>query len=176
MIQNYLKIAWRNLLKNKAFSFINIFALSMGISVCFIIMLFVQDELSYDRFNKNADRIVRIYFKANMNGGKISEAGIMPPVAKALKTEYPEVENVTRLRRDGRPKIEYQQKVFKDAEAAFVDPNFFSIFNFPFVKGDPKTALAQPNTIVITEEMANRFFGNEDPMGKTLTYNNGGQF
>ncbi|MEP6749692.1 MAG: ABC transporter permease [Bacteroidota bacterium] len=176
MIQNYFKIAWRNLLKNKAFSFINILGLSIGISVCFIIMLFVQDELSYDRFNKNADRIVRIYFKANMNGGKISEAGVMPPVAKALRSDYPEVEDATRFKMDGRPKIEYDHKIFKEADAAFADPNFFSVFSFPFLKGDPATALAQPNTIVITDEMAKRYFGNEDPIGKTLTYNNSGQF
>ncbi|MEO6316101.1 MAG: ABC transporter permease [Chitinophagaceae bacterium] len=176
MIANYFKIAWRNLLKNKAFSLINILGLSIGIAVCFIIMLYVQDELSYDRFNKNADRIVRIYFKASINGGKISEPGVMPPVAKALKNDYPEVEAATRLKMDGRPKIEYQHKVFKEAEAAFVDPNFFSVFSFPFIKGDPATALLQPNTIVITDEMANRFFGNEEPIGKTLTYNNGGQF
>ncbi len=176
MIQNYFKIAWRNLLKNKAFSFINILGLSIGISVCFIIMLFVQDELSYDRFNKNADKIVRIYFKANMNGGKINEAGVMPPVAKALKSDYPEVEDATRFRPDGRPKIEYRHKIFKEAEAAFVDPNFFSVFSFQFLKGDPKTALAQPNTIVITEEMAHLFFGNDEPIGKILTYNGGGQF
>src|SRR5947207_11182565 len=111
MITNYLKIAWRNLLKNKAFSFINILGLAIGIAVCFTIMLYVQDELSYDRFNKSAGRIVRIYFKANMYGGKISEAGVMPPVAKALKNDYPEVEDATRFERDGRPKIEYQHKV-----------------------------------------------------------------
>src|SRR5450755_2467283 len=96
MIQNYFKIAWRNLLKNKAFSFINILGLSIGISVCFIIMLFVQDELSYDRFNKNADRIVRINFKASINGGKINESNVMPPVAGALKNDYAEVEAATR--------------------------------------------------------------------------------
>ena len=176
MIKSYFKIAWRNLLKNKAFSFINILGLSIGISVCFIIMLFVQDELSYDRFNKNADRIVRIYFKAVMNGGKISEAGVMPPVARALKNDYPEVEDASRLRPDGRPKIEYQHKIFKEAEAAFADHNFFSVFSLPFLKGDPQTALVQPNTLVITEEMAHRFFGNDEPIGKTLTYNNSGQF
>src|SRR5258705_4554283 len=100
MIKNYFKIAWRNLLKNKAFSFINILGLSIGIAVCFIIMLFVQDELSYDRFNKKADRIVRIIFKASINGGKINEPAVMPPVAKALKDDYPEVEDATRLKMD----------------------------------------------------------------------------
>jgi len=175
MIKNYLKISWRNLLKNKAFSLINILGLAIGIAVCFIIMLFVQDELSYDTFNKKADRTVRIIFKASINGGKISEPSVMPPVAKALKNDYPEVETATRLKMDGRPKITYQQKVFKEAEAAFVDPNFFSVFTFPFVKGDASTALLQPNTLVITEEIAHRIFGNEDPLGKTLDYN-GGQF
>ena len=175
MLKNYFKIAWRNLLKNKAFSFINIMGLSVGIAVCFIIMLFVQDELSYDRFNEKADRIVRIIFQASINGGKISEPGVMPPVAKALKNDYPEVEEVTRLKMDGRPKITYQHKVFKEAEAAFVDLNFFSVFSFPFEKGDPETALIQPNTIVITEEMAIRFFGKDEAIGKTLDYN-GGQF
>src|SRR4051812_27483235 len=123
MLRNYFKIAWRNLLKNKSFSFINIMGLSIGIAVCFIIMLFVQDELNYDRFNEKADRIVRIVFKASINGGKINEPAVMPPVAKALTNDFPEVEEATRLKADGRPKITWQQKVFKEAEAAFVDPN-----------------------------------------------------
>ena len=171
MLKNYFKIAWRNLLKNKAFSFINIMGLSIGIAVCFIIMLFVQDELSYDRFNTNADRIVRIIFKASINGGKINESNVMPPVAGALKADYPEVEDVTRLKVDGIPKIKYGDKTFKGAVAAFVDPNFFKVFSFPFIKGDVATALRQPNTIVITEEMATRFFGSQEPVGKTLDYN-----
>ena len=97
MFKNYLKTAWRNLMKHKTFSFINIAGLSIGISICFIIMLFVQDELSFDRFNKNADRIVRVVFKADINGGKIFEANVMPQVASAMKNDYPEVEDATRL-------------------------------------------------------------------------------
>jgi putative ABC transport system permease protein len=170
MLKNYFKIAWRNLLKNKAFSFINIMGLSLGIAVCFIIMLFVQDELSYDRFNEKADRIVRIVFKASINGGKINEPAVMPPVAKALTNDFPEVEEATRLKNDGRPKITWQQKTFKEAEAAFVDPNFFHVFSFPFIKGNPATALLQPNTVVITQEIATVIFGREDPMGKMLDY------
>src|SRR5215471_4573548 len=114
MLQNYLKIAWRNLVKNKSFTIINILGLSLGISVCLIIMLFVQDELSYDRFNKKSDRIYRLVFKANINGGKISESVIMPPVAAALKNDFPEVEEATRLRIDGKPKVIYGNKVFKE--------------------------------------------------------------
>ena len=164
------------MLKNKAFSFINILGLSIGIAVCFIIMLFVQDELSYDRFNIKADRTYRIAFQASINGGKILEANVMPPVAAALKNDYPEIEEATRLHVDGIPKITYNNKSFKEGEAVFVDANFFSIFSIRFIKGNQKTALVQPNCIVITEEMAHKYFGNEEALGKTITYNNTGLF
>lgn len=172
MIKNYFKIAWRTLARNKVFSFINILGLSIGISVCYIIMLFVQDELSYDHFNVKADRIYRVVFKANINGGKINESNVMPPVALALKNDYPEVEETTRLHRLGSPKVTYGDKTFKEGEFVSVDPNFFDVFTLPFIKGDAKTALAQPNTVVITKEQANKFFGNEEPIGKVLSFNN----
>ncbi len=172
MLKNYFNIAVRNLWKNKSFSFINILGLSIGISVCFIIMVFVQDELSYDRFNEKADRIVRVVFKANINGGKINESNVMPPTAQALKNDYPEVKEATRLRISGRPKITYGDKTFKEAEFAFVDASFFNVFTLPFIKGDAKTALLQTNTLVITKDMANRFFGSQDPIGKVLSINN----
>lgn len=170
MIKNYFKIAWRNLVKNKVFSFINIVGLSVGIAVCFIIMMYVQNEFSFDRFNKKADRIVRVAFKAEINGGKIFEANVMPPVAQAMKNYYPEVQDATRLQVGGTPKITYNDKTFKDNEMAFVDPNFFSIFTLPLVEGDAKTALQQPNTIIITKAIAKKYFGDETPMGKTLIF------
>ncbi len=123
-------------MKNKIFSFINIAGLSIGISVCFIIMLYVQDELSYDKFNKNACHIVRIVFNANLNGGKISESNVMPPVAHAMRSDFPEVDDATRLMNYGTPKVTCQDKTFKDDAAAFVDPNFFSVFTLPFTDGD----------------------------------------
>ena len=171
MVKNYLKIALRNLVKNKSFSFINIAGLSIGISVCFIIMLFVQDELSFDRFNKNADRIVRVVFEADINGGKIFEANVMPPVAAAMKNDYPAVQDATRLQREPNLKVTYKDKSFKDDEMAFVDPNFFSIFTLPLIEGDEKTALLQPNTVIITKSLAKKYFGNEDAIGKTLFFN-----
>jgi len=170
MLKNYFKTAWRNLMKHKTFSFINIAGLSIGIAVCFIIMMYVQDELSFDRFNKNADRIVRVVFKADINGGKIFEANVMPPVAQAMKNDYPEVQDATRLQVAGAPKITYKNKSFKDDEMAFVDPNFFNIFTLPLIEGDAKTALQQPNTIVISKAIAKKYFGKEDPLGKTLTF------
>src|ERR1700733_13879954 len=113
MLRNYFKIAWRSLSRNKGFSLINILGLSIGISVCFIITIFVKNELSYDGFNVKADRIFRIVFKANINGGKINEANVMPPVAAALTNDYPEVEEASRLLVLGFPKIIYGDKTFK---------------------------------------------------------------
>lgn len=173
MLISYFKIAWRNLLKNKVFSFINILGLSIGIAVCFIILLFVQDELSYDRFNVKADRMYRVVFKASINGGKINESNVMPPVAGVLKKDYPEVEEVTRLKFLGQPKITYQDKVFKGSRFAGVDPSFFSVFTLPLIKGDARTALSQPNSVVITQEEAHLLFGNEEPLGKLLSVGNG---
>ncbi|MEO8822194.1 MAG: ABC transporter permease [Ginsengibacter sp.] len=170
MFKNYFKTAWRSLIKNRAFSFINIAGLSIGISICFIIMMYVQNELSFDKFNKNADQIVRIVFKADINGGKINEANVMPPVAQAMKNDYPEVQDATRLQAAGAPKITYKDKSFNEDEMAFVDPNFFNIFTLPLIEGDAKTALQQPNTIIITKAIAKKYFGNEDPVGKTLVF------
>jgi putative ABC transport system permease protein len=172
MIRNYFKIAWRNIKKNKLFSVINILGLSIGIALCFIIMLYVQDELSYDRFNKNADRIARVIFNANINGGKISESVVMAPVAGTIKKDFPEVEEATRLMLIGTTRIEYNKKIFKDDELALADPSFFSVFTFPFITGDPKTALLQPNTLVISEKTAKKYFGSDEAIGKMLDLNN----
>jgi putative ABC transport system permease protein len=169
MFKNYLKTAWRNIRKNKLFSAINIIGLSIGIALCFIIMLYVQDELSYDKYNKDADRIVRIIFQANINGGKINESVTMPPVAQTMKKDFPEVQDATRLVDDGGKKIIYKDKVFKNDRLAFTDANFFSIFTFPMIEGNAKTALVQPHTVVITQSTAKKYFGEENAMGKTIT-------
>ncbi len=128
MIKNYFKIAWRNLLRNKAFSAINIFGLATGIATCLIIMLYVQNELSYDRFNKKAERIVRVTFFGEVRGEKMKEASVMPPVAQTLMADYPEVEEATRLRTAGSPMVNYGDKIFKEESIAFVDSNFFIKF------------------------------------------------
>jgi putative ABC transport system permease protein len=172
MLKNYLKIAYRNLLRSKAFSAINIVGLSFGLATCMIIGLFVLDELSFDRFHEKADRIVRVTFKANMSGNKINEATVMPPTAKTLQREYPEVLEATRLRQAMAFKLAKDDKVFKEYGVAFVDSNFLQVFTFPLVKGSSKTALIRPNTLVISEKMAQKYFGNEDPIGKTLKTQN----
>lgn len=171
MFKNYFKTAWRNIRKNKLFSFINILGLSIGIATCFVIMLYVQDELSYDRFNKNANNIARIVFHADINGGKIDESIVMPPVAQTMKKDFPEVQDATRIMSFGTPTITYNNTVFKDDGFALIDPNFFSIFTFPMIKGDAKTALAQPDAVVITQEIAEKYFGNAEPIGKIIGIN-----
>jgi putative ABC transport system permease protein len=168
MFRNYIKTAWRNIRKNKLFSFINILGLSIGVATCFIIMLYVQDELSYDKFNKNADNIARVIFKADVNGGKINESVTMPPVAAVMKKDFPEVQDATRLQAYGSSKILYKDKVFKDDKFAFADANFFSIFTLPMIEGDAKKALLQPHTLVITQSTAKKYFGNEGAIGKTV--------
>jgi len=170
MFRNYLKIAIRTLSRNKAFSAINIVGLSIGIATCLIIMLFVQNELSYDKFNKKADQIVRVVFKGSVQGEKMREANVMPPVAQTLKADYPEVLDATRIRDYGRQRIVYNDKSFRDDAFAYVDANFFNIFTLPFVVGDANTALAQPNSIVISEAVAAKYFGNENPAGKVLHF------
>jgi putative ABC transport system permease protein len=170
MFRNYLIIALRNLKRHKAFSAINIFGLALGMATCLVIMLFVHEEWSYDRFNKKADRIVRVIFRGSIQGENMEEAHVMPPVAQALRADYPEVQETTRLRQYGSPRIVYGSKSFRESPFAFVDSNFFQVFTLPFVQGDPKTALMQPNSIVITREVAQKFFGQEDPMGKVLFF------
>ena len=172
MLKNYFKIAWRNFKKQRTFSIINVLGLSLGIASCFIIMLYVQDELSYDRFNNNADNIVRVIFKADISGGKINESVTMAPVAETMKKDFPEVQDATRIANQGAPKIIIENTTYKDDQFAFVDPNFFNIFTLPMIEGDAKTALSQPNTIVITQSIAKKYFGNDNAMGKIIAIEN----
>src|SRR5436305_136447 len=169
MFRNYLKSSWRNIRKNKLFSFINILGLSIGIATCFIIMLYVHDEMSYDKFNVNANNIVRVIFKADLNGGKINESVGMPPLAATMKRDFPQVQDATRIEDLGTPKIAYNNTVFKDDKFATVDPNLFSIFTLPFIEGDAKTALDEPNSVVLTQATAQKYFGKEEAIGKTIS-------
>ncbi len=170
MLKNYFKIAFRNLWRNKGFSAINIIGLAIGIATCLIIMLYVNNELGYDRFNEKADRIVRVFFQGNVQGQKMNEADVMPPVAQTLKADFPEVEDATRIRDYGMPKLIYGGKSFREDALAFVDPNFFQVFTLPLIQGDAKKALAEPNTVVITKAIAKKYFGSENPIGKVISF------
>ncbi|MDO8366327.1 MAG: ABC transporter permease [Saprospiraceae bacterium] len=168
MLSNYLKIALRNLLRNKTFSALNIAGLALGMATCLVILLYLQHELSYDRYNKQAERIVRVLFRGTVQGEKMNEATVMPPVAQTLKKDYPEVEVATRLREAGAPRVRVQGKKFEGDPAAYVDANFFQVFTLPFLQGDAATALQKPNTVVLSKTLANKYFGATDPLGKVL--------
>lgn len=170
MFRNYFKIAFRNLRRNRSTTAINIAGLALGIASCLLIVLFVQSELSYDRYNTKADRIFRVVLRGKMQVGELKEANVMPPVAATLKKDFPEIEEATRIRSYGTPRITYGNKMFKEDALAFVDSNFFHVFTVPLIKGDPHTALVAPNTIVISRSVAKRYFGNEDPVGKVLQF------
>ena len=170
MIKNYFKIAVRNLWRHKSFSVINISGLALGIATCLLIILYVQNELSYDRFNKKADQIVRVIFRGKMNGGEIKEATVMPPVAQTFKKDFPEVLDATRLRSYGTPRVSFGNKTFREDPIAFVDANFLNVFTLPLMKGDAITALQQPNTVVISKSVAKKYFGNDNPIGKVLLF------
>jgi putative ABC transport system permease protein len=170
MFKNFFIIAFRNCWRNKATSLIHIAGLGLGIATFLLIVLFVQHERSYDRFNKKARRIVRVDFHGKMNGGEIREATVMPPVAAAMKQDFPEVEAATRLVNQGVHRITYGDKTLREDAMAFVDSNFFQVFTLPLIEGDPRTALLHPNSAVITKAMARKFFGDANPLGKTLEF------
>jgi putative ABC transport system permease protein len=170
MLKNFFTIALRNCWRNKTTSLIHVLGLAIGIATFLLILLFIQHERSYDRFNKKADQIVRVVFHGQMNGGDIREATVMPPVGAAMKHDFPEVQAATRLVNQGFRRITYGDKTLREDAMAFVDSNFFQVFTLPLIEGDVRTALLQPNSVVITKAVARKFFGNEDPIGKVLEF------
>ena len=170
MIKHNLKFSWRNLTKQKGLFAINIFGLAAGIATCLMITLFIMDELSYDRHNAHADRIARVILKGEVQGEAINEAISPAAVAPAFKAEFPEVQEATRLKETEVPLVNYGGKRFRESRFAYVDSDFFSVFTLPFIKGDPTTALTEPNTLLITKSEAAKYFGEEDPMGKILVF------
>ncbi len=168
MLKNYLKIALRNILKNKVFSFINIAGLAVGLACCFVILLYVRVQLGYDGFNKYADRIYRPVAHIVYGGHALNIAPCPAPMGSAMKNDFPQVLTYTRIRNFGTPVIKYGDKAFNEPRFLGADSTFFDIFTVHFLKGDPKSALTQPNSVVITEAMAKKYFGDIDPMGKIL--------
>ena len=168
MLKNYIKVAFRNLRKNKGYSFINITGLAVGIACCIAILLYVKNELSYDKFNKNADQIYRVHLEARINNNEINSATSPSPLGLTLKHDFPEVSAYTRIRNFGFPVLRYKDKAFSEEKFYCADSTFFKVFTVKFLEGNPQKALTQPNSVIITEAMAKKFFGNEEPMGKIL--------
>lgn len=170
MIRNYFKAAWRNIKKYRTYSFINIVGLSVGIASCLLILLFVSDELSYDRFHKNSQRIYRVVHFAQWPGNSLKLAPTPAPFAQALKQDYPEIEEAVRFLPEGGGVLTYEEKQLRSDEILFADSNVFRVFTFPFLYGDSATALQHPNSIVLTEQMADKLFGAAgNAIGKVIT-------
>ncbi|WP_436488380.1 ABC transporter permease [Chitinophaga sp. ARDCPP14] len=172
MFKNYFSIALRNLWRNKGFSAITIFGLAIGMTTCLLITLFVTDELSYDRFNKKADRIYRINADFFVNGNAFKERFSPSQLGPVLLQEYPNVENYVRFIRQGSILVKKGNTTLVEKNACFADSTLFDVFSLQIISGDPKTALTQPNTMVISERMALKYFNSTDVVGKTLQTDN----
>jgi putative ABC transport system permease protein len=167
MFRNYFKVALRNISRHKGYSLINVVGLAIGMTCCILILLWVQDELSYDRYHENSDRIYRVCLDANI-GTHLRAPVIMAPAAPAMISEFPEVANAARVVRPGRVSVKYEDRLFQEEDVGYADNSVFDIFTFPFISGDPQTALTTPYSVVITEEMAQKYFGDQEPVGKIL--------
>lgn len=174
MYKNFFTIAWRNLAKKKAYSFINIFGLGLGIACCVLIFMFVQDELSYDNYHNNGERIYRVVHGESQTGnpedGRSGPFWVWnnAPVGPALKNDFPEIEKVVQFSGRSDILLTYGDKVYQEVGVFFMDSTAFDVFSWPMLKGNPKTALAAPYSIVLTETAARKYFGQEDPMGKVI--------
>jgi putative ABC transport system permease protein len=173
MFKNYYKVAIRNILKYKFFSAINITGLVIGMSCCLLIFIYVQDELSFDRFHKDYQNIYRIALHGRISGQEITTSNSSLPLAAAMKAEIPGVEDVVRLRLSSSGlALRYEDLSFVEDKIFYADSNFFKFFSFKLLRGDANTALNEPNSIVITEALATKYFGKEDAIGKTLIVGN----
>jgi putative ABC transport system permease protein len=167
MLRNYLKIAWRNLMLNKAFTAINILGLAIGLTSFMFIAVFVYNELSYDTYPAKASNLYRVQLSVVGNGNVEVYPNVDVAVGEGIQRTFPEVKASTRfgLTTDY---VQYQDKQFKEAHLAFADSNFLQLFSIPLIKGNAVTALVAPNSLVISKEFAQKYFGNEDPIGKSL--------
>jgi putative ABC transport system permease protein len=169
MIKNYFTIAWRNLVKNKVYSFINIAGLAIGLSCFLMISLYVVDEMSYDKYNKNAGRIFRINSDIKMGETSMRLTVTSDMMGEVMKRDFPEVEEYARIfNSNGDKLLKKGDEFIYESAVAHVDSTFFSVFTMPVIQGDTRTALNEPNTVVLTEKAALKYFGTTDAIGKTL--------
>ncbi|MEE4196957.1 MAG: ABC transporter permease [Bacteroidales bacterium] len=168
MFKNYITTAWRNILREKVYTLINIAGLSVGIASCILIMLFVKDELSYDRFHQNSENIYRIYIEGQFGDNSIRSPFTSNIMAQTMEEELADVDLATRFYKVNRRSVQYEEKSFIEQRFFYGDQNFFKLFSFNLLRGDQKNILSKPHTIVITQSMAEKYFGNEDPIGKIL--------
>ena len=179
MIKNYLKIAYRNLVKYKFISFINVFGLTVGLACCMLILTYIIHELSYDKYQPNADRVYRVtrtFLNAETKSVSLALSTISPPFGPYLRNDFREIEDMTRTLSNGNTPIKYEEKMFNEDNVMFADDRFFDFFKTTVVKGDPKKALSDPYSVMMTEAVAKKYFGNDEPMNKVISINFGDYF
>jgi putative ABC transport system permease protein len=174
MIKNYLRSAWRNIARNPFISFINIFGLTVGLTCCLLILAYIINERSYDKFNKNANdvyRVTRIFYSAP-NVESLHLSSVAPPFGPLLQAAFPDIKKMTRLLPNCTTTLRYKEKLFNEQNAFFADERFFDVFTMPLVKGDAHRSLKEPYSIMLTPAMAQKYFGNQDPVNKTILLDN----
>ncbi len=177
MLKNYVKIALRNMMRQKGYSFINISGLGIGMAACILILLFVQDELSFDKYHDKYEDIYRVTREWRNSDGETSLhlGHVAPPYGPLLKNDFPGVVlNAVRFQSGYNPLMKVDDKEIVESRFFFVDADVYEVFSWKMSSGDPSTALTEPNTLVLTESAAEKYFGNENPVGKSMTYNNFG--
>src|SRR4051794_27722606 len=172
MIKNYFKLAFRNLIKRKSYSLLNILGLAIGISCCLIIFQYVAFERSYDKFENKSDQLVRLRLDSYQDG-KLAwkSATSYPAFGPTMKKDFPEVENFCRII-DAELVLSNDEKnvKFKEEKGYYADPSFLDMFNIHLLKGNPENALDGPNKIMLSEKLARKYFGNDEPLGKKLIF------
>ncbi len=172
MLQNYFKVALRNILRHKFYSVLNIAGLAFGLTACFLIGLYIYDELNYDKFHKDYQNIYHVGLHGKIGGQEILTASSCPPLSTAMVSSIPGVEQAIRVNPWRNLVMKYEDKAFTETKALLVDSNFFEFFTFNLLEGDVKTALKEPHTIVLTKETAIKYFGNQSAIGKIITVGN----
>ena len=171
MFINYLKTAWRNLIKNKGFTALNGLGLTLGIATCLLIVFYVFDELSYDRYNEKADRIYRINNLIKFGGNEGVYASSPAPIAQTIKNDFPEIEQTVRLQNAGRIRVKKGSGYIQENSTVYADSSLFEVFTLPLIEGDKANALRDPKSVVITEQTARKYFNRTDIVGQTLLIN-----
>ena len=168
MLKNYLKIAFRNIQRHKGYSLINIFGLAIGMSSVLLIFLYVADEISYDRYHQNAGQIYRVGQYGNIGDMEFNGTTTPAPLANALMNDFKEVKYATRILEGINTVITYKNNSYFESSYLYADTNFFKIFSFPLIIGNPATALREPNSMVLSESTAKKYFGDKNPLGEVL--------
>ncbi|MCW3986971.1 MAG: ABC transporter permease, partial [Candidatus Bathyarchaeota archaeon] len=171
MLKNYWKIALRNFQRHKGYSFINIAGFAIGMACCLIILIYVRHELSYDKYHKDVERIYRIAIDIRHQTDNRVFALISPTVAPALKADFPQVEYAARSITTSSRLVKKEERLYYEDRFMYADQELFDIFTIPFIQGNPGEALIRPLTLVISERMAQKYFGNSYPIGETLEIN-----